>query len=114
GVGELPLAQQATTARVPGALVSDQPRGARPRSSQPCWSWDANARQYRLQVCPVVALPRGDDAREGSPFPVARQGELRGQPSPAAPKPFITRMVEAGPATGATGMLVGARWSCPR
>ena len=77
-VRDLPLAEQATTARVAVALVGDEPRWAGPRSPSPTQSWDMNPSKYRLQLRAIMALPGRNDNREGASFPVAGQVKLGG------------------------------------
>lgn len=85
--------EQATTAWITVPFVSDEVIRPGPRSSAPTKPWDTNACQHRLQLRIIVPLSGRDDNRERSPFPVAGQMELGRQPSPAAPEPFITRML---------------------
>lgn len=88
-VRDLPLAQQATTARVAVPFVSDEPRWAGPRSSAPSRPRDTNASQHQLQLRTIVALPWCDHDRQRSSFAVAGEVHLACQPAATASKPLV-------------------------
>lgn len=92
-VRDLPLAQQATTARIAVPFVSDEPVRTSPRTPPPTRSWNANASQHWPQLGAVMPLPRRNDNRERPPFPVAGQVEFGRQSAATTSEPFIARML---------------------
>jgi hypothetical protein len=93
-VCDLARSEQAPAARVAIAFVSDESLGPGSRPSASTRARDTNADEHRLQLCAVMAMPGRDYDRKRSPFPGAGQMELGGQPSPATPKPFISRVLD--------------------
>jgi hypothetical protein len=89
GVLDLPLPQQAPTAQIAVALVSDEAIWAGAWSSTSTDAWDTNAVQDGLPLRAVMPLSWGDDNGEGSPAAVTGAMELGRQPSTAAPEPLV-------------------------
>jgi hypothetical protein len=88
-VGDLARSEQALTARITIPFVGNESIGPGPRPSASTRAWDPNTGEHRLQLRAVMALPRRDHDRKRSPFPVAGQMKLGGQPTPATSEPFI-------------------------
>lgn len=93
-VRDLPRAQKTTTARVAVPFVGDEPIRTGPGPSTSTVSRDMDPLQYRFQLRTIVPLPWCDHDREWPPFPVAGQMKLGGQPSAAASKPFVDRVLD--------------------
>jgi len=92
GVLDLSLPQQAATAWVTVALVSDEPVWARPWSPAATGAWDPDAVQHRLQLRTVMALSWADHDGERPSTAVTGQMELGGQPASAPSEPLVARV----------------------
>jgi hypothetical protein len=94
GVGNLPPAQQLTTARIAIAFVGDEVSGPRPWTPPPAWSWDMNSLQDRFQLGTVMSLSCRDHHRERASLAVAGYVELGRESASAAPESFVARVLD--------------------
>jgi hypothetical protein len=94
GVLDLPPAQQAPTAGIAIAFISDEVIWAGAWSPAPCGVWDPDAVQHGSQLGTIMTLSWGNDDGEGPPAAVTGEMELGRQPSTAAPEPLIGRVLD--------------------
>src|SRR5262249_19564637 len=92
GMGDLPLAQHSTTARIAVAFGVDESVRSGSQSPASCSAWGTNALQDELKLCTVMEVPWGDYNGERSSAPVTGEMELGGQSATAAPQPLVGGM----------------------
>src|SRR5262249_39919241 len=94
GVLDLPLSQQAPTARIAVALVGNEAVGARAWPPASTSAWNPDALQDGDQLGTVMTLSRGNYNGERPSLAVTGKMELGGQPSTAASEPFVAWVLD--------------------